>query len=286
MFTVLYRLPASVESVKDKMEEQRAVLQEMDAVMTNLPKINEHQLEPLSSDDEEEEEDLISEPVVAETVTDKPAATTKAVEVDTQATGEQKRNVRGRKRANTLTFQFHYGRRKSIKMCLRGRKLLSALSLKNLSVTSVHFKNLKRIPTGYHVASTFSLTFSRWNQPIDPSPCRLRRPQTTCSYSTAAVCSGVREREAMGCSHSWMEVERNRLTQRSDSTRSSSCVHQLQNKLTEDLDSVVDAATDTVVMETDSEHDTNDLLVTCNDRGKLIDNNNEIDDIFGALDGL
>lgn len=220
------------------------------------------------------------------------SALTETATVTNIATTSNKRRDRRRRRrkANLLMFRFHRTRQKSVQICLRHRQLIASLCSKTLLVMSAKFNHVRHLPTGACVASRFSLSLTR--QKRRPSHLHHRHPPT---YVAATVRAhggggGALEREHTATDklnqRQWLEMERNRLNQRSARQISSSSisVQQLQRKLTEELDSAAVATDTTVAMETDSEHMTNHSLTS----NKLVTNrtSDEIDDIFVALERL
>lgn len=172
----------------------------------------------------------------------------------------RKRSAQGRKQANTLMFQVWRGQRKLAKIQLRSRQLSAVLRARNISVAGARFHYLKSLPTGAHVASRFSLSLQSWT-----NPCRQPSVQVDVPNHSQ-----------------WVERERASLSQTSSSC-SYACVRQLQKQLTQELDSAT--------VETDLEQPNGDYIYSDssndgkNEQG-VTKTADEIDDIFGALDGL
>ena len=191
-----------------------------------------------------------------------------------KSTGRKRHKTRiQRRRANVLTFQYCKSGQKPVKILLRGKKLLTLLSHRggNVSVAGAKFSHPRLLPTGTFVASRFTLSLVHLQSEAD---------QAQRDFTTYSGCNVPNHNQ-------WMEAERTTLRNASSST----CVHQLQQKLTEELDSA--AAMDTNIdRESDLslEHLQSDSLLS-NKQTREQDINrtsiletDEIDDIFGALD--
>ena len=178
--------------------------------------------------------------------------------------------VHRRKQANVLTFQLK-SRQKPVKIVLRGKKLLTLLSNNkgNVSVAGARFNHLRLLPTGAFVASRFTLRLQSRSDQQGQKHFTVHGDHDVPNHST------------------WMEGERTMLMNERNGTPSV-CVHQLQQKLTEELDSA--AAIDAAETESDVslEHPQSDSLLhnrqTTNQGINKTSISDEIDDIFGALD--
>lgn len=190
----------------------------------------------------------------------------KTVEVDKLRTRSlSKRIAKTKKKANTLMFHCCHGRHRPVKFWLRGRKVMAALTSNKIQVTAINVKFMRRLPTGSnnHIISSCFLSL------LQRCP---RANHHACGQRTNVAKCGVLEPDVREFDGSkWLEVERTRLSQISGS--SATCVHE---KFTDELDSAA-----SVAMEI--EHDTSHLLSMETNSGKGCD---EIDDIFGALDGM
>ena len=244
LFSVLASSSAAPEKNKTKAE-----FSETDAVM-DLPNQTKAHFHPVSVDGD-------SLNTIAGSI-DKDDSSVSTVAA-TEATGRRKRDkprIRRRKQANVLTFQFK-SRQKPIKILLRGKQLLALLSNKSVFVASAKFDHPRLLPTGSLVASRFILSLVRLQSRTDQ---RLQRHSVMCGDRNVP-------------NHSqWMEIERTRLR----NSKPSTCVHQLQQKLTKELDSAaaMDADTDSLLSNKQTtEQDINRTSIP-----------DEIDDIFGALD--
>ena len=201
-----------------------------------------------------------------------------AMKIDTLRTRSVfKRSAKTKKKANTLMLHCCHGQRhRPVKFCLRGRKLMAALTAKKIQVTAINVKLIRRLPTGSnnHVISNYLLSLEQRR------PRANHHGQRTNNMSKCGALDlegDVRELDG----NKWLEVERTRLSQRSGSS-STTYVHELQKKFTDELDSAAPVAME-------MEHDTSRLL----SMGTNSENNrtvtvgrDEIDDIFGALDGM
>ena len=177
-----------------------------------------------------------------------------------------KTRIQRRRRANVLMFQYYKSGQKPVKILLRGKKLLTLLSHRggNVSVVGAKFSHPRLLPTGTFVTSRFTLSLVHLQS-------EAQRHFTMYSGRN-------------GPNHNqWMEAERTMLKNASSTT----CVHQLQQKLTEELDSAaaMDANTESNLS---LEHSQSDSLLSNKqirkqdiNRTSILD---EIDDIFGALD--
>ena len=189
----------------------------------------------------------------------------KTVEADASRTKSV--SAKTKKAANTLTFRCCHGQHRPVKIWLRGRKLMAALTAKKIRVTAINVNFMRRLPTGSndHVISSCFLSLVQ------------QCPRTNHCQHTNIAKHRVLEPDVRKLDGSkWLEVERNRLSQRSGS--STTCI---QKKFTDELDS-------SVAMDTDMEqHDTSHLLSTeTNSENNRTVGHNEIDDIFCALDGM
>jgi hypothetical protein len=183
--------------------------------------------------------------------------------------------TRRRRRANVLMFQFKSGQ-KPLRILLRGKKLLMLLSNRgNVSVAGAKFNHPRLLPTGAFVVSGFKLSLVHLQSQADLVQRRI-------------TMYGGRNAPNHG---QWMEAEKTTLMNQRNTISSNStpskCVHDMQQKLTEELDSAaaMDAGTES---DLSLEHSLSDSLSSNKqtreqeiNRTSLSD---EIDDIFGALD--
>lgn len=190
-----------------------------------------------------------------------------------EAKGRGKRHkprIRRRKQANVLTFQFKSGQ-KPVKILLRGKQLLALLSNKSVFVAGAKFNQPRLLPTGTLIASRFTLSLVRLHPRTDQ---QLHRH------------SAMRGDHNVPNHSQWMEIERTRLMSQRTS-EPSTCVHQLQQKLTEELDSAAAMDADTG-SDLSLEHSQSDSLLsnrqTTEQEVSRTSISDEIDDIFGALD--
>lgn len=194
----------------------------------------------------------------------------------------EQRKLRTTKQANVLQFHFHYGRQRHMRILLRGRKLLAALSARTVKVTGTTFRHLTTLPNGRHIVSTFSISLARL-QRRKKSPAFMSKQLPP---SNRAVQGEYHTLAPAGCGQ-WMEAERTRLSQR----RSSSplFVQRLQTKLTEELESAAAScaiAVDVKHLDSTSERD---LLLGANSDANVPRNSlksDDIDNIFVALEKL
>ena len=145
---------------------------------------------------------------------------------------------------------------------------MAALTAKKIQVTAINVKFIRRLPTGSnnHVISSCDLSLEQRR------PWANRHGQHTHMAKCGFLEQDVRELDGSR----WLEVERSRLSQRSGS--SATCAHELQKN--ELLDSAASVAME---MERDSSHLLSMGTISENNRTVGCD---EIDDIFGALDGM
>jgi hypothetical protein len=195
----------------------------------------------------------------------------------TKSTGRKRHKTRTQRRrqANVLTFQFKSGQ-KPVKIFLRGKKLQTLLSNKgNVSVAGAKFSHPRLLPTGTFVVSGFRLSLVHLQSQAD----HVQRRITMYGGRNAPN------------PDQWMEAERTMLMNQRNTISSNStpskCVHKLQQKLTEELDSAAAMDADTE-SDLSLEHSKSDSLSSNKqtreqeiNRTSLSD---EIDDIFGALD--
>ena len=184
----------------------------------------------------------------------------------------EKRNFRARKRANVLRFRFHCGRSRHVQILLRSKRLSAALSTKDVTVTDAKFRHVRLLPNRVRVVTAFSVSLARLNHRNKSHSAVVSRqlPLTTDVLETS--CSP-------DCSR-WLEMERTSLSERKSSLSSS--VHQLQMKLTEELNS---AASSNVRHA--GEKSDNDLPLNVSHVESATGNDvtvDDIDDIFGVLD--
>ena len=189
-----------------------------------------------------------------------------------KSAGRKRHKTRIQRRANVLMFQYYKSGQKPVKILLRGKKLLTLLSHRggNVSVVGAKFSHPRLLPTGTFVSSRFTLSLVH----------HLQSEANQAQRHFTMYC----DRNVHVPNHNqWMEAERTMLRNASSTT----CVHQLQQKLTEELDSA--AAMDAIIeSDLSLEHLQSDSLLS-NEQTSEQDINrtsipDEIDDIFGALD--
>ena len=188
----------------------------------------------------------------------------------TKSTGRRryKTRIQRRRQANVLTFQYYKSGQKPVKVLLRGKKLLTLFSHKgNVSVVGAKFSHPRFLPTGAFATSKFTLSLVHLKSEAE----QAQRHFTT--YGGHIVPNH----------NQWMKVERTILRNAS----SSICLHQLQQKLTEELDSAAAMDADTE-SDLSLEHSQSDSLLSNKQTSEQKINRtsipDEIDDIFGALD--
>ena len=229
---------------------------EIDTVM-DLPSQTEDDFQPMRVDGDSFTGSIDKSPISVRTVSADQAKSTRR--------GRHK--IRRRKQANMLTFRFKSGQ-KPVKILLRGKKVLALLSNKNTSVAGAKFSHLRLLPSGSLVASRFILSLVLQCQTDQQRHSAMRGEPSVSNHSQ------------------WMDMERTRLSQLQRKGTHSMHVHQLQQKLTQELDN---AATIDVNTESDLslEHSLSDSLLSNKQTTKQGINRtsiDEIDDIFGVLD--
>ena len=251
---MLTRSPVAPE--EDKLETIRAGLSEVVTVV-DLPNQTKALVQPMDVDGEGLNETANSN--------DKDLRTKGADEAKNRRI---RHKTQRKKQANVLIFRLKSGQ-KPVKILLRGKKLLTVLSTRNISVAGAKFNCVRLLPTGSLVASRFTLSLVRLQSRTDRQRHNVIRPTMHGDVPNHSQ---------------WLEMERTRLSQRN--TTPSACVHQLQQKLTQELDS---AAAMDVDKESDLKlkHSQSDLLSDKQNIEQDVDRtsiSDEIDDIFGALD--
>ena len=243
------------------MEKIEAGLSEM-VTANNMPKQTRAQDYPVCVDSGGSTETRETDQSSSRTM---PATTAEKVEIRPKRRDEIKR----RKEANVLMFRFQNGR-KLRKIFVRGKKLLSILSNKNVHVAGAKFKRPELLPSGSLFASRFTLS-------------------VVCQQSLSGWqrCQTVHNRKPN--QSQWIEMERKRMKSQRNSTPKPS-VKQLQRKLAWELDSSADSSSGLSL-----EYSKSNSLAASNKSNtkqrNLISRNStaetdDIDDIFGALDDL
>ena len=186
--------------------------------------------------------------------------------------------MRRRKRANVLIFRFQNGR-KLRKIFVRGKRLLSVLSNKNVHVTGAKFKHLKLLPSRSLVASRFTIS--------------VERLRSQCAWQGRQTAHNDKPNQSQ---LQWIEIERNRTTSERNSTPNyKASTQKLRRLLAEDLDSSVDMDSDTSsssglsLERSKIDSISSDELINTDQQGNFISKNSvadDIDDIFGALGDL